>query len=313
MMITMVEFPFKKPARTEDYSITGHSRFVKRAKLSIIALTMLMLITLLVWPMLRAGDDEYQLTFTDVKTGDSGETALMNPRFYGVDGHDRPYTVLADKAEEGVDKTVYLTTINADLHLEDGTWVAVIADRGQLEPNKRYLHLIGNVNILADSGYDLLTERALIDLELSEASSNEEVFVQTTSGNLRADGFRFSEHGENLRFVGNVKTIRQEGLFDPEMIEARKAIHKSRLASSREGSAIERRKTPTPLFEQGQSESSAPSIQIKFNENAKSANEGKDVPDFAWREEEAAPAKQPNVRVMGVVDPNTLKPKDKAE
>lgn len=232
----------EKAAALQNSRITQHSRYVRIMKITITSVIFVCLATLIAWPFMNKTDDKYTLTFTEMeeRSDDKAEPALINPRYYGIDNNENPYNVLADKAEEAPDSTVYFTTLNTDLYLKDGTWVAVIANKGQLEPNKRFLHLIGDVNISLESGYDIKTERALIDLKESGASGKERVFVQSGAGTIKADGFNLKERGDNIRFLGNVKTVKQEGLFDPKTMAQRKAEHKSRLSSKTEASTIER-------------------------------------------------------------------------
>ena len=90
----------------------------------------------------------------------------MNARYFGTDTAGQPFSVTAQSVREAADNkdNIDLTAPQADISLNDGTWLIVGAETGQYHRETQVLDLTGAVNLFQDQGYELHTESATIML-----------------------------------------------------------------------------------------------------------------------------------------------------
>ena len=118
-----------------------------------------------------------------------------------------PYTLTAElmSEEDGVEDAVRLTRPQADIMLNDGSWLALSAETGVLVRESELLTLEGGVSFFSDAGYEFRTPRAEINLATKRAHGTEPIFGQGPFGTLSADGFRLENQGKTIFFEGNVR------------------------------------------------------------------------------------------------------------
>ncbi len=184
-----------------------YSRFVGMMKL-VLPLSALALVAMVVaWPYLGANDDGIPLSFTSVGVGLDENVFMTNARYIGADDEDQPYTLTADQAAQDEDdpNLIRLTRPQADILLNEGSWLALTADSGILKREAETLALDGAVNIFSDQGYEFHTESALIDLGSKLAHGTVPVEAQGPFGTLNADSFRVLDGGRIIFFEGQVR------------------------------------------------------------------------------------------------------------
>jgi lipopolysaccharide export system protein LptC len=142
---------------------------------------------------------------------------MSNPRFEGIDDRDRPFTVTADEASQVKDDTdiVELKRPQADMTMEDGTWLALSADTGRYLREAQQLSLEGSVSLFQDRGYELHTDRVSIDFNAGTAESSSRVFGQGPVGELSGSGLKLSEKGAVIQLLGESRI-----LFHPDRQES---------------------------------------------------------------------------------------------
>ena len=184
-----------------------YSRFVGMMKL-VLPLGALALVAMVVaWPYLGANDEGIPLSFASVGVGLDENLFMTNARYIGTDDKDQPYTVTADLAAQDEDDPdlIRLTRPQADILLNEGSWLALTADSGTWMRKAETLSLAGAVNIFSDQGYEFRTESALIDLAAKLAHGTVPVEAQGLFGTLNADSFRILDSGKVLHFEGHVR------------------------------------------------------------------------------------------------------------
>lgn len=200
------------PARRFDPSYSSLVRFL-RVALPIVALFLVALVG--VWPYVQKENIAFTIGFvTSEITGDQSPV-MVNPRYTGTDGEERPYSITADLAHNLVQDTerVDLDNPKADITLEDGTWLVVTADNGVYARDSETLDLSGSVNLFQDEGYELRSETVRVDLAAGTAESSTPSEGQGPFGNLTSEGFRVLNVGKTVLFTGKSHLVLYPNAF----------------------------------------------------------------------------------------------------
>lgn len=188
-------------------AITKHALLVSDLKRLAIILSALLVLLVLVWPLISPGDAGFEFAFDDVEVTDNYKPRMVRPRLQGLDDNNQPYNMLAEEAIEEDSETLLLSQVSGDISTKDGAWISLMSETGEYKTSEKLLYLNGSVNLFMDSGYEMFTESAHIDLSSSEAVGNEEVFIQGTLGTLEAKGFVIRQEGDHVLFHGGVHLI----------------------------------------------------------------------------------------------------------
>ena len=195
-----------RPSRIVSVS-ERYSRFVGLMKLMLPLGAAALVIIVVVWPYLGGREDGIPLSFASIGLGLDEKVFMTNARYMGSDDNDQPYTLTAElfAEEEGVDNTIRLTKPQADIMMNNGSWLALTADSGVLNRDSEQLVLVGAVNFFSDSGYEFRTRRAEINLGSIRVHGEEPIEGQGPFGTLYADSFRLENQGKSLFFEGHVR------------------------------------------------------------------------------------------------------------
>jgi lipopolysaccharide export system protein LptC len=134
------------------------------------------------------------------------DLAMLKPRLTGADDQGDPYVVTADEAvqDKSDSKRATLSNVQGDVTLKDGSWISTIAPRGVLDAKARRLALQGPIAVYSDSGYELHTTSASVDMRNAMIVGNNAVNGQGPFGIFRADRFRLDRHSRQVFLYGNV-------------------------------------------------------------------------------------------------------------
>ena len=187
----------------------SYSRFVTLMKIRLPASALALAGLVVLWPQMQVSDKGFGPGVANGNPQDADNLRMVNARFAGINKSTLPYTVTAPLAVQdspGADE-IELTNPKTDITLEDGSWLAITADRGTYFQSRQTLDLFGMVNLFHDSGYEFQSTRAHIDLIAGTAEGDEPVTGQGTFGELTAEGFRISDKGKSILFTGNAKLV----------------------------------------------------------------------------------------------------------
>lgn len=192
-------------------SVRRYTRVVGLIKFLLIIVGVGLAVVVAAIPFLKTEESNIRIMFSSLEKSDSDTPAMVNPRFQGVDRNNQPFSITADVAEQKDANTVIMRQIKADITLKDQQWLALLANQGSLDMNLKRLLLSGNVNVFYGNGYELRTDRVLVDLNTSAAVSDTAVEGQGPMGALQASGFTVQEKGNIINFTGPVRvTIYRE-------------------------------------------------------------------------------------------------------
>jgi lipopolysaccharide export system protein LptC len=96
--------------------------------------------------------------------------------------------------------------------LKDGTWLVLTAASGVYERTAKTLDLTGAVTLFHDTGYEIRTQSARVDLEQGTAEGQEPVHGQGPFGDLQSEGFRMIGKGETIFLTGKSKVVFYPGV-----------------------------------------------------------------------------------------------------
>lgn len=189
-----------KAARRGRAPGLAYTRFVGLLKVVLPALALGILLLLVAWP--RLGDPPAPPA---VRPGD--ETAMLNARYVGTDEKDRPFSVVAERAVRSASapELVDLVRPEAEMTLEDGTWIFLRGDSGRYNEKTGKLLLLGSVDLIHDDGYEFRTDEAHVNVDEGTAWGDRPVQGQGPFGEIFAQGFRLFDKGQTIVFTGRAR------------------------------------------------------------------------------------------------------------
>ena len=207
--LLFVRPPPRVSPRVSRWRAAAYSRFVALMKVVLPTVALALVVLIGIWPYLQEESTKFRIGFSALKARDAEGPRMTNPRFVGLDDQDRPFTVTADLAHEngGEQSVVELEMPKADLTLDDGTWLVLTSNSGIFKRDERELTLSGAATLFHDSGYEIRSPSALIDLATGEASSNQPVAGQGPFGELQAEGFHLRDKGRVIEFTGKARLV----------------------------------------------------------------------------------------------------------
>jgi len=194
----------------------GYSRFVGMMKVLLPVGAVVLIALVVVWPYLQATDGRFRIGFASLVATQAERPNIVNPRLVGTDEKDQPFSITADLAKDfylrkdfwgNTATPVELEMPKADITLKDGTWLVLTANTGLLTPNTKMLELSGAVNLFHDSGYELRTTHAMVDLASGGAVSDRPVEGQGPFGTVNAEGLRLTDKGKDIVFTGKARLV----------------------------------------------------------------------------------------------------------
>lgn len=199
-----------RPVRRAVVITPRYSRVVGTLKWLLPLAALALLAMLFLWSALkpeRSGAISFDFASGGVTK--SGELTMVKPRFFGVDKDQRPFVVTASAAtQDGADKdSITLDTLQAEMTMEDGRWLTVMAPEGLFHRTEETLRLEGPVDFYSDDGFEFHAVYADIDLAAGTAESKAPVHGQAPFGDLSAEGLRIDRSGQILHFFDGVRLL----------------------------------------------------------------------------------------------------------
>lgn len=187
----------------------GYSRFVSMMKLFLPTAALALIVLIAVWPHLQPEDSRFRIGFAVLGARETENPSMVNARYVGTDQDNQPFSITADLAKNLLKgaTAVELEMPKADIALKDGTWLVLTAEAGNYDRDAKKLNLAGAVNLFHDSGYELRTPEAEVDLEKGIARGDKPVEGHGPFGDLKAEGFRLENKGKLITFTGKARLL----------------------------------------------------------------------------------------------------------
>jgi lipopolysaccharide export system protein LptC len=194
--------------------VRHYSRFVRTLKVLLPVAAAAIAVLVIAWPGYDQVPSRMAFTFATTTEEATGQTGMANARFLGTDNERRPFMVTAARAvpDDTDPDRITMTSLQADMTLDDGAWMSLMAETGRYDRVRQVLDLGGPISIFSDAGYEFHARSAIVDLRAGTAESDEPVEGHGPFGALTADRFRILEQGNRLVFEQRVRmTLRPTG------------------------------------------------------------------------------------------------------
>ncbi|MFN7662877.1 MAG: LPS export ABC transporter periplasmic protein LptC [Alphaproteobacteria bacterium] len=170
------------------YRIKKYKKYFKYAVLLLIGLS---IVGVWLWPYV----EEIPLLFLnqkllkgrlEIKNIDLKKKFIESAKYIG--GGDRPYVLMADRAQQVGEDRVVLEHVQARITLKNGTILSVLAEGGDIQlKNQRHANLYGNVNIIYEKGEtEISTQKLFVDMKEGFLDTTEPVEGLSLYGSFNA-------------------------------------------------------------------------------------------------------------------------------
>lgn len=198
----------RSQTRVSTSFVQRYTRFVGVMRRLLPAVAIALVAAVVAWPQFLP-EERVQVGYNKKGMGGMGGHSLtvVNPRYYGVDSEQRPYSVLAEAAKQTKQDVIDLEQPRADLLLKDGSGLLLDARQGIYHQKAQFLQLEGNVNLFHEQGYEVHTQSAMIDLEAGAAEGSDPVDGHGPAIQLQGEGFRLADRGKTVFLTGKSHVV----------------------------------------------------------------------------------------------------------
>lgn len=203
MVLNLARRRHPRPEREPTHR--RYTRMVHLLKVVLPSVALVLLALIVAWPQLTAEDGRFSIGFAKIGADQVQSLSMVNARYFGVDENNRPFTVTADQAteEDQAAGIIVLELPKADFTTKSGANVYIEARQGFYHQKEQLLELVGEVALFHDTGYELHTEEAEIDLARSTARGFKPVDGKGPQGKLKGQGFEIHEGGKQVVVTGS--------------------------------------------------------------------------------------------------------------
>ena len=186
----------------KSYISYRYTRFVSLIKLVFLATATALTLLVITWSFSGPTGEKITISLNDSKPVSDITEGLTNGRFIGTDNKNQTYIITASYAEpiDGNPRRIALETLQADLTLDNGTWITLKAPDGILNRNQNELSLGDSVYIYADNQFEVFTNLVKVDLSNSIIKSDSKINMQSSYGSLIAKSFNYNKNKQNIYF-----------------------------------------------------------------------------------------------------------------
>src|SRR5689334_21541212 len=112
-------------------SVARYTRFVVFGKHFLWVMLALMLLLVGWIANYNSEEGSRRIVFTNASQAPEALQNIMeNPRYQGLDAHNQPYNILADRATQVDENHLALDNVRAEITQHDGTWIALNSKTG---------------------------------------------------------------------------------------------------------------------------------------------------------------------------------------
>ena len=182
-----------------------YSRFVVVMKRALLLAALAVIAAVVAYSLQPRQQDRVAMNFQQMGKI-AGDLTMVKPRLTGTDVSGNPFVVTADAAIQDAPGShrARLKNVEADISLKNGGWLTASASDGRLDADAKKLALAGAISVYSDSGYELHTTHARVDLARGIMAGDETVTGQGPLGTIRADRFELDRGRKQVRLMGHV-------------------------------------------------------------------------------------------------------------
>ncbi|KQT43097.1 hypothetical protein ASG43_16415 [Aureimonas sp. Leaf454] len=138
---------------------------------------------------------------------ENGRLVMQAPRLSGVDGQDRPYSMIADRAIQSLTGGggVELEAVKAEVGISADATAAIVAARGLYDATAQRLRLFEGLHVQTSDGMVIDMSGADILLDDGSMEGSGPVEIRTDGQTIEAGTLSVADGGKTLSFRGGVK------------------------------------------------------------------------------------------------------------
>lgn len=207
-----------RPPRRPRERSGAYSAMVGLMKLVLPSVALALIVLVIVWPRMFPDDQRFALETADVPVTDIERPTMLGARFHGTDDAGRPVIVTAASLakDREQDRLVRLEAPQADMTLENGSWMTLTARDGTYQEDTKILDLSGDVRVFHDDGFEMHAETAHVNTDTRYTYSTDPVTGQGPLGTIEAAGIEVYDGGRLVIFPGPARMVMIEGAEAPQ-------------------------------------------------------------------------------------------------
>jgi lipopolysaccharide export system protein LptC len=186
-----------------------YSRRVALLKRVLPAIGLGLVLLVAAWPRLKSLIESVRLEVPAIDLREARELKMVNPRYTGVDRHNRPFVVTAAIGRQSPDRDDLMSLEGpvARLHPHTAATIRLTAASAIYQSQAQLLDLFDNVNLWRDDGTRFVTSSAHVNLADDSADGHDFVVGHGPAGDLSAQGFRVLAKGDTIVFTGKADLL----------------------------------------------------------------------------------------------------------
>jgi LPS export ABC transporter protein LptC len=181
-----------------------YTRFVIYGKWSLLVVALLLMASLIIWPLVAADKSGLRISFVDNTSAKQSPTSpvMNNPEYSGSGKNGQQYKITGKTATQKTPTLILIDTVEATMTKQDGSWRILTAERAEYRQDKKLMDLYGKVTLVDAQGTSFVTEQATIETETSRIYGTHRITGEGAMGNIVASGFEITDNGSHIRFTG---------------------------------------------------------------------------------------------------------------
>lgn len=189
--------------------IRRYTKFVMFGKWSLLAVALVLVASLIIWPLVSGDKSGVRISFVDgSKVTNKAESPVMNnPEYRGVGEHGQEFKISGQTATQKTPTLIEIVRVEAQMSKPDGRWHSLTADRAEYDQELKRIELYGNVNLVDEVGSNFTSERATIEMAPLHIYGKETIRGQGASGNILASGFEIVDDGNRIIFTRGTSPV----------------------------------------------------------------------------------------------------------
>ena len=191
--------------------LARYSRHVMLAKLLLPSIAAVLVVTLLIFPILKNDIKEFGLNFTITK-GDIEKLNIEKTTMYVTDANNKINTFSAQQINEtNPGSQLYdLVTPEAIISLNNEETLTISSPDGVFNQQTSILDLDKNVDAVLSKGMKLQTSKISFNVKTSFAKTTQPVTGNGYLGTIKAQGLEFNGKTNTLSFIGKTHIVIRE-------------------------------------------------------------------------------------------------------
>lgn len=183
--------------------IRRYTKFVMFGKWSLVGFALLLVASLIVWPLVSGDKSGVRISFVDAnRSGQKAQSPVMNnPEYRGVGENGQEFKIGGTTATQKTSSVIEIVNVEAQMSKAGGSWHSLTADRAEYDQTLKLIELFGNVTLIDEAGSNFVTERATIEITPLHIYGKETIRGQGASGNILASGFEIVDDGNRIIFT----------------------------------------------------------------------------------------------------------------